>query len=50
MTVEIPDQETLDQVIERIDAAGIPSNQTDDGLLLHDPSENGVLLALRPSA
>src|SRR5512147_2810940 len=30
-TVELPDQQALDQVIERIDAAGIPSNQTDAG-------------------
>jgi catechol 2,3-dioxygenase len=49
MTVELPDQEALDQVIERIDAAGIPSNRTDDGLLVHDPSENGVMLSLRPN-
>ena len=48
MTVELPDQEAMDQVIERIDAAGIPSNRTDDGLLVHDPSENGVMLSLRP--
>ncbi len=46
-TVELPDQEALDQVIERIDAAGISSNQTDDGLLIHDPSENGVILSVR---
>lgn len=49
-TVELPDQEALDQVIARIDAAGIPSNQTEDGLLLYDPSQNGVLLSLRPKA
>jgi catechol 2,3-dioxygenase len=49
-TVELPDQEALDQVVARIDAAGIPSNQTDDGLLLQDPSQNGVLLTLRPGA
>lgn len=48
LTVELPDQESLDQVIGRIDAAGIPSNQTDEGLLVHDPSQNGVLLTLRP--
>jgi len=48
--VELPDQEALDQVIERIDTAGIPSNQTDDGLLLHDPSQNGVMLTLRTAA
>lgn len=50
MTVELPNQEALDQVIERIDAVGIASNQTDDGLLVHDPSENGVMLSLRPNA
>jgi catechol 2,3-dioxygenase len=50
MTVELPNQEALDQVIERIDAVGIASNQTDEGLLVHDPSENGVMLSLRPNA
>ncbi len=49
-TVELPQQEALDQVIERIDAAGIPSNQTDEGLLVQDPSQNGVMLILRPNA
>ena len=49
-TVELPNQEALNQVIERVDAAGIPSNQTEDGLLLHDPSQNGVILTLRPNA
>jgi catechol 2,3-dioxygenase len=48
LTVELPDQESLDQVIRRVDAAGIASNRTDDGLLVHDPSQNGVLLALSP--
>ena len=46
-TVELPNQEALDQIIERIDTAGIPSNQTEDGLLVHDPSQNAVLLSLR---
>jgi catechol 2,3-dioxygenase len=45
-TIELPDQEALDQVIERVDEAGIPSNRTEDGLLIHDPSENGVMLSL----
>ena len=48
-SVELPDQEALDQVIERIEAAGISSNQTVDGLLVHDPSQNGVMLSLRPA-
>ena len=47
-TIELPNQEALDQVIERIDAAGIPSNRTEDGLLIHDPSENNVMISLRP--
>ncbi len=43
-TVELPDQKALDEVIARVDNAGVPSNQTEDGLLLQDPSQNGVLL------
>jgi catechol 2,3-dioxygenase len=50
LTVELPNQEALDQVISRIDAAGIPSNQTEDGLLLYDPSQNGVMLSLRANS
>jgi catechol 2,3-dioxygenase len=49
-TVELPNQQALDEVVARIDKAGIPSNQTDDGLLVHDPSQNGVILTLRPSS
>jgi len=43
-TVQLPDQKALDQVIARIDAAGISSNQTENGLLVQDPSQNGVIL------
>jgi catechol 2,3-dioxygenase len=50
MTVELPNQEALNQVIERIAAARIHSNQTEDGLLVHDPSRNGVMLSLQPVA
>ncbi len=49
-TVDLPDQKALDEVIARIDNAGIPSNQTEDGLLLQDPSQNGVILTLRPAS
>jgi hypothetical protein len=49
-TVELPDQKSLDEVVARIDKAGIPSNQTDNGLLVHDPSQNGVILTLRPAS
>jgi catechol 2,3-dioxygenase len=43
-TVDLPNQLALDDVAVRITQAGIPFNQTDDGLLLYDPSQNGVVL------
>jgi catechol 2,3-dioxygenase len=44
--VELPDQKALDEVIARVENAGIPANQTEDGLLLYDPAQNGVILTL----
>lgn len=46
-TVELPNQQALDEVIARGDAAGLPSNVTEDGLLVHDPSQNGVVLKVK---
>jgi len=43
-TIDLPDQRAYDEVVARVDAAGISSNGTEDGLLLHDPSQNGVIL------
>lgn len=43
-SVTLPDQSSLDEVVARVEAAGIPANQTEDGLLLHDPSQNSVIL------
>jgi len=43
-TIDLPNQKAYDEVVARVDAAGIPSNQTEAGLLLHDPSQNGVVL------
>jgi catechol 2,3-dioxygenase len=43
-TIDLPNQSALDEVIARIDAAGIPSNQIEEGLLVYDPSQNGVVL------
>lgn len=45
-TVELPNQQALDEVIARVDKAGIASNKTDDGLLIYDPSQNGVVLTV----
>ena len=46
-TVELPNQQALDEVIARVDAAGLPSNMTEDGLLIQDPSQNGVVLTVK---
>ncbi len=43
-TIDLPNQEALDDVVSRVNNAGIASNQTEDGLLLYDPSQNGVIL------
>ena len=45
-TIDLPDQKTYEEVVARVDAAGIPSNQTEAGLLLHDPSQNGAILGV----
>ena len=46
-SIELPDQAALDEVIARVEKAGIPSKQTEAGLLIHDPSQNGVLLTIK---
>ena len=45
--VELPDQKALDEVIARVENAGILANQTKEGLLVHDPSQNGVVLKIQ---
>ena len=46
-TVDLPTQKAYDEVIARVDRAGISSNQTEAGLLLHDPSQNGIVLRVQ---
>jgi len=43
----LPDAAARDAVLERIRAAGIAPEQTDDGLLVHDPARNAILLEPR---
>jgi catechol 2,3-dioxygenase len=43
-TVELPDQAALNDILARVEKAGIPANQTESGLFLADPSQNGVML------
>jgi catechol 2,3-dioxygenase len=45
-TIELPDQKAYDEVVARVDEAGLPSNMTEAGLLLHDPSQSGVVLTV----
>ena len=45
-SVDLPNQSALDDVIARVEEAGIPYNKTEGGFLLHDPSQNGVILRL----
>ncbi len=46
-TVTLPNQPALDEVIDRVEKARIPVNQTERGYLIYDPSQNGVLLTLK---
>ena len=43
-TVILPDETELQHVLARVEADGISMEKTDDGVLLHDPAMNGVLL------
>jgi catechol 2,3-dioxygenase len=44
-TVELPDQRALTEVLGRVEAAGIPTTQTPDGVFVRDPFANGVVLS-----
>jgi catechol 2,3-dioxygenase len=43
-TVVLPNKAELEQVVERVQRAGIATQQTDDGILVRDPSQNGLVL------
>ena len=43
-TIVLPDKAELQRVVERVQRAGIATEQTDQGILVRDPSQNGVLL------
>ena len=48
-SVVLPDQIALEQVLQRVRESGLPTEQTGAGLLLHDPSQNGVVLSSEKS-
>lgn len=43
-TVELPDQAEMEKVVERVRRAGISSESLNGGILVHDPSRNGIML------
>lgn len=48
--VVLPDAEALRQVVDRVQQAGVHGEAVADGMLLHDPSQNGVVLTIRSRA
>jgi catechol 2,3-dioxygenase len=43
-TILLPDQDELDRITERLKTFDHPFEITDEGILLRDPSDNGILL------
>jgi len=48
-TIVLPDQTELERVTGRVREAGVTAEQTETGLMVRDPSRNGVLITARPS-
>jgi len=46
-TVVLPDKTELDRVLHRVQQAGLLTSQTKQGILVRDPSQNGVMLTSR---
>ncbi len=46
-SVLLPNQESFEEVLARVRDARLPMESTESGVLLHDPSQNGVVLAVR---
>ena len=46
ITILLPGQAEMDRVAARLQEVRLPVEQVDEGLLIRDPSHNGVLLAL----
>lgn len=45
-TVVLPEAAELERVSARLEAEGIMGEQTENGLLIHDPAQNGMLLTV----
>ena len=49
VTVVLPDVAELDRALERVRRAGLPTEQTAEGILVRDPSRLAVVLTAAPS-
>ena len=47
-TIVLPNRSQLEQVAERVRKAGVSVEQTQNGLLIHDPSQIGIILTAQP--
>lgn len=43
-TIQLPDENSMAEVLARITESGVPMNKLEDGYLLVDPSENGIMI------
>jgi hypothetical protein len=48
MTILLPDQAELDRVTARLQEVKLTAEPVEEGLLIRDPSQNKVLLAVAP--
>jgi len=49
-TLEIPSEEARAAIVVRLDAAGIPSAQTPDAVIVQDPWQNTLVLQIGPAS
>jgi catechol 2,3-dioxygenase len=49
-TLEIPSEEARAAIVARLDAAGIPSTQTPDAVIVQDPWQNTLVLQIGPAS
>ncbi|MEZ4671842.1 MAG: VOC family protein [Anaerolineae bacterium] len=45
-TAVLPDSDELERVRARLNEANVPAEQTENGLLIRDPAQNGLMLAV----
>lgn len=48
-TIALPNQTELDRAVARLEAGGVKTEMTDDGVFVRDPSQNGIVLTLDES-